>query len=203
MKMRHIICLFFLMPIYLFAQNWNLEVGAAHYNAPKILKDHFSGGWIDCQIEASYLMDDCVELWVGTNWIAKKHKTDEEDSSYSFCSSEIEKNQIWILPISAGAKYFFYVTPCASIYLGAGVVCTFMTVTHENYYSKDSFSKNGIGAVIKSGIRYDWGDYTFVNIFCDYYHQVFQLSHSDMQLGYNRTFDLSGYKAGFSFGVYF
>jgi hypothetical protein len=129
-----------------------------------------------------------------------------DDSSSDWCySSEVNRRkQIWILPLSFGSKYFYNLTPRISVYLGAGVVYTYLRIEHRTAYFNEHFSKHGLGAVIKSGLRYDWGKYTFVNLFVDYFHQNFHLSHLEREVSIDRKImNLSALKIGFTVGVYF
>lgn len=205
MKIRYLFYFILLFPCALFAENWSMELGAAFYRPQKSVKEVYSGGWIDYQLEASRILNCNVEIWAGVNWIAKKHEESEDYfSSEGSCSSIEDKKRIWILPVSIGAKYFYYFTPRISAYVGGGIVYTFLRMERHGDYVKNAHSKHGLGAVIKSGIRYDWGDYTFVNVFVDYYSQKFDLSRSERELGIDRhELDLSGLKIGLGVGVYF
>ena len=208
MKTRHLLIYLLLLPITLFASNWSLETGGAWYRPHnKSLKNIYTGGWIDLELEAAYGVGCNTDAWIGLNWISKKHNTHHAfktlNSSGDYSKSD-DKKQLWILPISLGAKYFFYLTPRLSLYVGGGPAYTFVKAERHAVFRNKTFSKQGLGAVIQSGIRYDWGDYTFVNLFCNYFHQNFHLSHTQRRASIQKSvLDLSGWKIGLSLGVYF
>lgn len=202
MKRTLILSFLFLLSMTPFlghASCWTLEVGPSFYHPHRALTKAYSGGWIDYQLEGSKILNENVELWAGVNWISKRQKNDDYSDSYFD-----EKKQIWILPVSIGAKYYYYFTPCLSAYIGGGAVCTFLRMEYHTYHFHHDSSKQALGAIIKSGVRFDWGNYTFLNFFADYYHQTFHLSHSQREISINRKImDLSAFKVGCTIGVYF
>lgn len=235
-----------LFPLTLFASDWTLELRGAYYKpVSKKLREAYSGGWIDYQLEAGYFIEDDIDIWVGVNWISKKKKTNtghfsissedsyssyydyfySYDSSYYFPSSYsysfddsysytysdtyyghyiYDKKQIWILPLTIGSRYYFCLTPCLNLYVGAGVSLTFVELQFSGYHVHDNASKVGVGALLKSGLRYNWGSYTFIDLFADYFFQEIHLSHSERDLGIDeRDVNIGGFKIGLGVGVYF
>ena len=195
------------MPLTLFASNLSLETGGSWYKVCTNLKEAYTGGWIDYQLEAAYEVGCYTDAWIGMNWISKKHSKHNAFRTWNSsgeCTKFSDKRQIWILPLSFGAKYFFYLTPRLSLYVGGGPAYTFVKAERDFIYRSKTFSKQGLGAIIKSGIRYDWGNYTFVNLFCDYFHQDFRLNRAQRRAAtYRDVLNLSGFKVGLSIGVYF
>lgn len=204
MKLPFVIILCFL-PFLLLAE-YTLEVRGAYYHPQsKSLRKRFGNSWYDFQVEASKFLCDNVELWGATDWIVKK-KRFRERFDYSFDYSEENRHytRLWILPLSIGGKYHFFVNPCLSIYLGAGAAVTFLNIHNSSSFSKHHAAEARLGAVLKSGIHYDYGDYTFFDFFVDYFYQRINISHAYRHFRIDSGhLDLSGPKIGLGLGVYF
>lgn len=241
--------LFFILPLSLFASDWTLELRGAYYRpVSKKLRESYSGGWLDYQLEASYAYDCNMDIFVAVNWVSKKKKLEtgyfdiscdssstyyssysdyfssysyytydySYDYSYSYessyspdsdcCSGHFihDQKRIWILPLTLGSRYTFHFTPCFELYVGAGACLTFVDIQYDSHHFEDYASKIGMGAVLKSGARYNWGEYTFIDFFVDYFIQEMSLSRSERDLGLDDNHvNLSGLKIGLGIGVYF
>ncbi|MBA3721286.1 MAG: hypothetical protein H0W88_02675 [Parachlamydiaceae bacterium] len=202
MKTR-LLFILLLLPLTLFANDWTLEIrGAIFRPSSKILKEKFTGGWIDYEVRASKMLNDNVEVWTGVDWINKKRHLKHE--AYYYSSREHAFRKIWILPISVGANYYLCITPCFHVYVGAGICYTFNKLEYHSEHFHDHSTKSGFGAVLKTGARIDSGDYIFYDIFIDYLYQQMPLSHSERSWGIDRSrVDLGGFKFGAGIGVYF
>lgn len=181
--------------------SWYMQVrGSYFYPTSKELRDSFSRVWLDYQFEIETDITCQWQTWANVGWTLK------EGGKHYFDGFE-EKNRLWILPISTGVRYLFPVTPCVNLYLGAGVSYTFIRLQEKfPYYSdfKKYESDGQWGIVGKSGLQWVLSDYTFLELFADYYTHRFKVSrhNSEYSLG-SQKIDLSGFKFGLGFGVYF
>lgn len=196
-----IIAIFAFIPTKLIASDWYMQIRSSYfYPTSKPVREAYSRVWLDYQFEASTLISGNWHFWTNVNWSSKRGNRD--------FNSFDERTRIWVLPISAGAKYQFPLNSCLSLYLGAGLSYTALRVEHEFsfFHEKHFTTRQSLGLVGKSGLMWLLSDYTFLDFFIDYYHQRFNISahcckNEDLKSHYR--VDLSGFKFGLGLGVYF
>lgn len=174
--------------------------GSYFYPTSKELRNGFSRVWLDYQFEVETDIACNWQTWANVGWTLK------EGGKHFFDGYE-EKTRLWILPISTGVRYLIPVTRCVNLYLGAGVSYTIVRAQEKYPYFSDAkkYESDGHwGLVGKSGLQWTLSDYTFLEIFADYYNHHFKVSRRIYSYSFrDQKIDLSGFKFGLGFGVYF
>lgn len=221
-KLRIILLLILSTSLSLVADDcfdWSLQLRGAYFaSQSKIINKTNSQHWFDYQVEAAHNFENNWQLWTNVSWFTKKRPIKRDafygpaghyhDSSYCRYSTNHNKKhrRLYILPLSLGLKYNLCITPCARFYLGAGPSYTFLKIKHPISIFNKYITRQGIGALFKSGFQYDIGEYTFLDLFVDYLYQRFHFSQFDSYIdGYTKRkqMNIGGFKIGIGLGVYF
>lgn len=207
MKKIPVYVMLFLFPFFLYGE-YTLEIRGAYYRPQsKILREKFGNSWFDFQVETSTFVCENIELFLGVDWIIKRRNFHGYSCYFSeHCCSCHDRDYLrfWLLPFTFGAKYHYFFTPCLSAYLGAGGAVTAVNIERHSYFFKDYAAIVDVGAIFKSGLHFDYGNYTFFDVFVDYFYQQVRLNQWERRVGLDRhVIDLSGLKIGLGLGVYF
>lgn len=191
--------------------DWTLEVRGAYYQpCSKSFAKVYTRHLLDYQVEAAKRIHPFCEIWGGISWASKHGHTRRVYDSYSYEFKD--KTQIFILPVSLGAKLIYPIMPYVDLYAGAGVCYSFLRIHNHcnddySYWglSRSPFKKeihrSRWGAIFKVGFQIAMSDSTFLDIFADYYSQHFHISsHRSI---FKHDLDCSGFKIGAGLGVYF
>lgn len=196
--------------------DWTLEVRLAYYNlSSSVIKKIYTDDWLDYQVETAKRIHPFLEVWGGVCWASKHGHTRRTYGSIDHKFRN--RTRMSILPISLGLKFIYAIFPCVDAYAGVGICYSFLKVKNrcKDHYSDWGLShspftrsiyKNGLGAVFKIGFHYAMSQTTFLDFFTDYYAQGFHFSDKKRKSNPNifrRHLDVSGFKFGGGFGVYF
>lgn len=122
----------------------------------------------DYQLEFSQNFGKLWSLWAGAQYI---YGTGHSNSSCKGCIRAKTKLHLW--PLSFGLKYNFYFGSCTDIYLGAGVVYSFLRIHDHWPYVIQHISKGGVGGLFKLGAKHYFTRLFFIEVFADYLLQRF------------------------------
>lgn len=144
------------------------------------------GGEISCQTYRN------LYGWISGDYFSKKGSSIGEHDS----------TRITIVPLGIGLKYLFPIS-CADLYLGAGVLGTYVHMKDHSPYVIHHISKWGVGGIAKAGAIFNFGENFFADLFTSYTYT---------EIGFHRTDDgkvtrnnahLSGWAFGLGIGYRF
>ena len=106
---------------------------------------------------------------------------------------------ITMVPLGAGLKYLFPVS-FSDIYLGAGVLGTYLHMKDRSPYVIRSLSKWGAGGIFKAGVLFNFKEHYFVDLFSNYTIMNIDFHNTDHNRVIRHTAHLSGWTVGLGIG---
>ena len=115
---------------------------------------------------------------------------------------EHNATRITMVPLGLGLKYLYRIS-FADLYLGAGVLGTYVHMKDSSHYVVHEHSKWGVGGIIKGGAILNVNKHFFVDLFTDYsfMNVNFHNTHNGTVARHNA--DLSGWSIGTGIGYRF
>lgn len=155
------------------------------------LREIFGHQLRECSVEGSKSLTPSIEAWGNVGYGKKR------GHSVGLSNNTTLK----LTPISAGLNWIFLPDGNFQPYVGAGVAYN-QLITEDGSPAdiQSRVKKWQLGAVVKSGIRYQFYEGFFINMFLDYAHQRFSFSSTDRLVSRNDV-NLSGFKFGLGVGI--
>lgn len=185
--------------------NWTLAVRVAYFHPfSKGLTQVYSRGWIDYEVEATRRLGNNFQAWIGTDWTHKRGELGKKPAGYH------NPSRIAISPVHVGLKGVFPLRGNLDFYAGLGLCISFIKIqSHSDFYRahlgpptcKRFVHKNTVGAIVKTGVRYAYGKYTYFDFFADYYYSP-EIKLSEKEFSH-RKISTSGLKLGAGIGIFF
>ena len=193
--MKKILCLFALLfSIQISALEWNSGWDeqfrvAAFRPSSKLFRKIYKDWGAIYQLESNKRIFECSDLygWANVGYYS--------ESGHS--RGIREKTRISLVPITLGLKYMICILPNTSAYLGIGGGGTFVHI-HDHDHFLEHTNKTAWGGILKSGIRYNFLECTFLDLFVDYSYMHLQF-HSN----HRKNANVGGLMIGGGIGIYF
>ncbi|MDP1879689.1 MAG: hypothetical protein Q8K60_01955 [Parachlamydiaceae bacterium] len=184
---------------------------AYFHPASSKVRDIYSNGWADYQIEIGKEFCNNLQLWVGVSGFSQNGRSiisglsSSYDSFFDF-SSRGDKTSISFIPVYLGLKYFFPITCQLKAYIGAAGLYGSLRIKDHSHYVHEHVDKKGFGGLVQIGLNYYFDKCFFLNVFGDYLFQHFDFSndhHSSYYYVERNDLNLNGYKVGAGIGFTF
>jgi hypothetical protein len=107
---------------------------------------------------------------------------------------------VTLVPVAAGLKYLFSNADWLDIYLGAGVLGTYLHTKDHSPFVVKSVHKWGVGGIWKLGGLFYLYKGLFLDIFADYSYIKIHFHHTHGGKLVRHTADVSGVSAGGGIG---
>lgn len=147
----------------------NVEVsfrGSAYIPYSNKARKIYSTAFPDVQVEVEKYIRDPFSVWLGVQYLWQ--------NGHSLGLHN--KTNLWMVPISFGAKYNFRLNNCAHLYAGVGAVYSFLRIHDHSRYVHQHVNKGAWGGLIKTGVKYYINGPLFVEGFADFLFQRFSFS---------------------------
>jgi opacity protein-like surface antigen len=134
-----------------------VEAKAAYFRPTSpVFRDIYSDGGI-------YGAEVSCQAWKELyGWVSGSvfHKTGSSLGSH-------DSTKVTFVPIGLGLKYLFPIDP-VDLYLGGGILATYLHLTDDSPYVIHERSKWGVGGIIKGGLLFNITHHVFIDVCSDY-----------------------------------
>jgi len=115
------------------------------------------------------------------------------------------RTELSLVPLTLGAKYLLCWSDCVDLYVGTGLVYSFLSTHDHSDFVKQHRHKGAFGGAAKTGFYYYFSDCLFFEGFLDYLYQRYSFSDYLHDGGFveGANVNMSGIKLGFGVGLYF
>lgn len=111
-----------------------------------------------------YGFEVSCQAWKGLyGWASGNYFT---QSGHSF--GQRSHTDITLVPLAAGLKYLFTINAILDLYIGAGILTTYLHMHDHSHFVIQSVSKWGVGGIWKAGAILNVYKRLFIDIFADY-----------------------------------
>lgn len=174
----------------------SLELGgSAFFPLESIVRDVYGTALPSVDFEATFNVFERTQAWLDISYV-----------SGSGHSLELRnKTNLHMVPISLGARYFFPILCCLDAYVGLGVSYSWLKIHIDSPHFFRNTYKNSVGALVKTGLNYYYGENVFFDVFFDYLYQQFHNKHriDPEKVVYRHHIDMSALKLGVGVGYSF
>lgn len=177
-------------------KDYLLELKAAYFLPTGDRFKNVYGGSGIYGLEFTFQAKDFLYVWTSADFYLKS------GHAYGSACTSPSSTDIWFLPFAAGIKLFCPIN-IVDLWLGGGVLGTYVNVKDHNPNVISSISKWGVGGIVKAGAIINCTKYLFVDLFTDY--SFMQIPFHDTRKGtvIPHKADLSGWSFGGSIGYRF
>lgn len=183
---------FFVFTINLYATDILVEAKAAYFvPTDQKFRKIYSGGGIyggevTCQTYQNFYG------WISADCFSKKGSSIGEHDS----------TKITIVPLGVGLKYLYPIS-CADLYLGAGVLGTYVHMKDDSPFVIHNISKWGLGGVAKAGAIFQLRENIFADLFTSYTYTKIDFHYTDHERVNRQNANLGGWAFGIGIGYRF
>ena len=173
-----------------------LELKAAYFLPTGDRFKNVYGGSGIYGLEFTFQAKDFLYVWTSADFYLKS------GHAYGSACTSPSSTDIWFLPFAAGIKLFCPIN-IVDLWLGGGILGTYVNVKDHNPNVISSISKWGVGGIVKAGAIINCTKYFFLDLFTDY--SFMQIPFHDTRKGtvIPHKADLSGWSFGGSIGFRF
>jgi len=182
----------FLLPLSGWSGEWEGKLRISEYHPTHKFRKIYGNWMSQYQIEGSRKILQDWKLWTNATWMQKKGHSEGLHND----------TKLYLIPLSLGLKRSFCFNDQFQLYLGAGASYAFLHIRdHSSHVIKHS-SKQGFGAVFKSGIYFPFANCFFFDLFADYLYQPFHFSKRHHSPRVERhSINAGGWSLGIGIGV--
>jgi len=146
-----------------------------------------------------YGLEVSCQAWKGLyGWASGSYFTD-----WGRSVGEKNRTRVTLVPLAAGLKYLFLVCSHLDLYVGAGVLGTYLHTKDHSPFVIKSVSKWGVGGIWKAGALVEIYKRLFADVFLDYSYMKISFHNTHHGKLVRHTADVSGVSAGGGIGYRF
>ena len=170
-----------------------LEANAAYFRpTDNAFREIYSGGGI-------YGLEASAKVWRGLYpWLSVRYF----GQSGRITGSQ-SRTTIHLVPIGVGLKYLFPVHDRLNVFIGAGVLPTYLHIHDKSPFFIKKVTKWGVGGTVKGGAIFNVTDLIFIDIFSDYLFVKMHFDKTDDGAIERRPANITGFSIGGGIGIRF
>jgi hypothetical protein len=150
---------------------WTVQArGAAFIPLQEKLREIYGTGWPTVELESSYLLlnnlgGKCYQLllWENFGYTFKTGKS----IGFGYYTN------LNLFPVSIGIEYAIHIIDAFDFYFGIGPSYNFLWIENYDGFSTTHKFRNQFGFTTKTGFRYNFWKYLFLDVFGDYFFTQF------------------------------
>ncbi len=162
-----------------------LDAKVQHIYSSVFLAFTLEGNW----------QSQCWGMWLNCSYIFGN------GHSISFDS---HKTHLSLVPITLGIKYIHPLCDSTDFYIGLGACYSFLNTKDQGEFIHKRVSSNAFGAIVKTGITYNFCENLYIDGFLNYTYQRFTFSKTRSDpLVYRHTAKLDSLQVSLGLGIKF
>ncbi len=143
--------------------------------------------------EFTWQMRQKLYGWISADYFSKK----------GFSIGEHDPTKITMVPLGAGLKLKFPFKRTVDLYIGAGVLGTYLHMRDHSPFVIPSSSKWGVGGIAKVGAICKIGEHFFIDLFTNYTYTKIDFDNADQEIVIRQNANLSNCSFGAGMGYRF
>jgi hypothetical protein len=183
--------------------NWDSEFRIAAFRPSFKRFRNIYGKWgTEYSFEASKSLCECYNLygWGSVGYMTKDgHSIVRPEPNYF----HHHRTRISMVPLNFGLKYMPNLFSCLDSYIGVGASCKFVRIRDHDSHLHRHTQKAAWGVVVKSGLRYNLWDCSYIDLFADYTYQRLSPHSKHHQGGHRHSVNVGGVSLGGGIGLSF